>query len=94
MINVLCELRDRQLIDNAEFIRLLYRFAGETADAEELLKRGKAAGITGQGTRPVIFDDGVKPKRKQAIPPAVKDADESISIPKPTGDDLILPPIE
>ncbi len=87
MINVLCELRDRQLIDNAEFIRLLYRFAGESVDAEDLLKRGKAAGITGQGTRPVIFDDGVsKGKRKQAIPPAVKDADESISMPKPSGE--------
>jgi hypothetical protein len=32
-------LRDRGLIDDAELLRLVYRFCGETVDIEELLKR-------------------------------------------------------
>lgn len=32
-------LRDRGLIDDAELLRLIYRFCGETVDIEELLKR-------------------------------------------------------
>lgn len=40
----LTEIRDRELIDDQEFLRLLYRFCGETIDVEEMIKRGKAAG--------------------------------------------------
>jgi hypothetical protein len=36
-------MRDRGLIDDAELLRIVYRFAGEVVDLEELLKRGKAA---------------------------------------------------
>jgi hypothetical protein len=36
-------LRDRGLIDDSEFVRLVYKFAGETGDVEELLAHGKAA---------------------------------------------------
>jgi hypothetical protein len=36
-------LRDRQLIDDAELLTLLYRFVGEPIDVEEMLKRGAAA---------------------------------------------------
>lgn len=38
------DLRDRGLIDDAELLRLVYRFCGETVDIEELLKRGRAVG--------------------------------------------------
>jgi hypothetical protein len=39
---VLTELSDRGLIDDAELLRLVYRFCGETQDVEEMLKRGRA----------------------------------------------------
>jgi hypothetical protein len=41
---VLCQMRDRGLIDDAEHLRLLYRFCGESVDVEEMLARGKNAG--------------------------------------------------
>ncbi len=41
---VLREARDRGLLDDAEFLRLLYRFCGESVDVEEMLARGRAAG--------------------------------------------------
>ncbi len=34
-------LRDRGLIDDAELLRLAYRFAGEVADAQDLLRRAR-----------------------------------------------------
>jgi hypothetical protein len=36
-------LRDRQLIDDAELMRIAYRFAGEVVDIEDLMRRGTAA---------------------------------------------------
>jgi hypothetical protein len=44
IINALNEMRDRQIIDDAEFCRLTYKFIGETTDIEEMLARGKKAG--------------------------------------------------
>lgn len=41
--NVLRDLRDRSLIDDAEMLRLIYRFAGETVDIESILKAGQSA---------------------------------------------------
>ncbi len=43
--SVLQTARDRTLIDDAEFLRLLYRFCGESVDVPEMLARGKAAGL-------------------------------------------------
>lgn len=40
---VLGQARDRGLIDDAEHLRLLYRFCGESVDIEEMLARGKCA---------------------------------------------------
>lgn len=40
----LTELRDRGLIDDAELVRVAYRFFGEVADVSTLLERGKTAG--------------------------------------------------
>lgn len=44
IMSALTELRDRGLIDDAELLRVAYRFFGETADVAALLERGKAAG--------------------------------------------------
>ncbi len=44
LTNTLITLRDRQLIDDGEFLRLVYRFAGEPIEVDEMLARGKAAG--------------------------------------------------
>jgi hypothetical protein len=43
MLNVLSETRSRGLIDDAEFLRLVYRFSGEAVNVEEMLARGSAA---------------------------------------------------
>jgi hypothetical protein len=37
-------LRDRGLIDDAEYVRLAYRFAGEVVDVAKILQDGKRAG--------------------------------------------------
>lgn len=42
--SVVSVARDRGLIDDAEVLRLLYRFCGESVDIEEMLARGRAAG--------------------------------------------------
>lgn len=44
ILNVLNETRGRGLIDDAEFLRLVYRFCGETVNVEEMLARGRSAG--------------------------------------------------
>jgi hypothetical protein len=36
-------LRDRGLIDDAELLRIVYRFSGEVVDIEDMLERGKRA---------------------------------------------------
>ena len=41
-ISVLDDLRDRKLITNDEVLRLIYRFFGETVDADEMLKKAAA----------------------------------------------------
>ncbi len=41
--NSFTNLRDRQIIDDAELLRLVYRFCGENVDVEAMLKRGAAA---------------------------------------------------
>lgn len=43
VIAAFASLRDRGLIDDAEFLRIAYRFAGEVVDIEEMLKRGAKA---------------------------------------------------
>ena len=55
----LAQLRDRGLIDDAELLRLLYRFIGETTEIEEMLARGKAAGTPAAvGPRKGGFPEG------------------------------------
>jgi hypothetical protein len=42
IISVLDDLKDRKLITNEEILRLIYRFFGETIDADEMLKKAAA----------------------------------------------------
>jgi len=42
IIDVLGQLKDRQLITNEEHLRLIYRFFGETVDTEEMLTKAAA----------------------------------------------------
>ncbi|MCC7162297.1 MAG: hypothetical protein IT331_07370 [Anaerolineae bacterium] len=44
-------LRDRGLIDDAEYVRLAYRFAGEVVDVAKILADGKKAGATTTGKK-------------------------------------------
>lgn len=44
VISSFLQLRREGLIDDAELLRLSYKFAGEVVDVEEILKAGKAAG--------------------------------------------------
>ena len=45
VVSALADLRDRCIIDDAEFLRMAYRFGGEVVDVEALLARGQAAGL-------------------------------------------------
>jgi len=70
IISVLDDLKDRQLITNDEILRLIYRFFGETIDADEMLKRA-AAEKGSQGKPPAVNTTGV-PKVKGFDPSAPK----------------------
>lgn len=43
VMGVATQLRDRKLIDDAELLRISYRFMGELVDGEEMLRRGKVS---------------------------------------------------
>ena len=57
---VLQNARDRGLIDDAELLRLLYRFCGESVDIEEMLARGRMAPATPTVAAPVHKAQPVK----------------------------------
>lgn len=44
IVVALGKVRNRGLIDDAEYLRLIYRFAGEAVDVEDMLERGEEAG--------------------------------------------------
>ncbi|MDK2980229.1 MAG: hypothetical protein PWQ55_576 [Chloroflexota bacterium] len=59
MISILDDLRDRKLITNDEFLRLIYRFFGETVDADDMLKRAaKENGEQGERSQPSAGAEG------------------------------------
>jgi hypothetical protein len=60
---VLQTARDRALIDDAEFLRLVYRFCGESVEVPEMLARGRSAGL------PQIAADSTS---RPVLPQAVK----------------------
>ena len=55
--SVLQNARDRALIDDAEYLRLLYRFCGESVEVPEMLARGKAAGFPCPTGNPLTRQD-------------------------------------
>jgi hypothetical protein len=79
MITVLDDMRDRKLIDNDEFLRLIYRFFGETIDAAEMLK--KAAAETGK--------QGEPPAKPESRPPGSITGDPTKKIINPEQDKTI-----
>ena len=80
MVAALGDLRDRGVIDDAELLRMAYRFAGEVADIEALLARGKKAGARGEGKGP-----GFKP---------VPGKPAGVKIDGETGEEKGLPRVE
>jgi hypothetical protein len=73
LVNSLVVLRDREMIDDSEFLRLVYRFAGESVDVDEMLARGKAAGPPKvPGVNPVVSKVDTTPSPAIKTP-ALKD---------------------
>ncbi len=63
------DLRRRQVIDDAELLRMVYKFAGELVDVPDLLKRGTEAGVTkdeGRMTKETTTDDRRQTTDRQA----------------------------
>ena len=58
--SVLGQARDRGLLDDAEYLRLLYRFCGESVDVEEMLARGRKAGTRPDSAAARVKDQPVK----------------------------------
>ena len=54
-------LRDRGLIDDAELLRLVYRFCGESVNVEEMLSRGRQAPVSRQA-EPVVSAQPAAPR--------------------------------
>jgi hypothetical protein len=72
ILTVLTTARDRQLIDDSEFLRLLYKFTGENIDIEEMLRRGAAAPKTLTPEDSPDFD-GASQDDSGGVPAAVSD---------------------
>jgi hypothetical protein len=72
VIGAFLDLRELGLIDDHELLRLAYRFAGEVADVEDLLKRGRSAPkITRPSNSPASDGPRGKPSRTSGRPPGI-----------------------
>jgi hypothetical protein len=58
-------LRDRAMVDDAELLRMVYRFSGEVVDVEDMLRRGKKAGVP---SLPTYWPAGGDPSARQGLP--------------------------
>jgi hypothetical protein len=89
MVSALTNLRDRQVIDDAELLRMIYKFAGEEISIEDMLKRGKKAGVplwpAGGGVAGALVPPGGP--EAPGGPPQKADA----ALPKPPGIRTISP---
>jgi len=72
VINSFIQLRREGLIDDAELLRLAYKFAGEVVDVQELLRAGRAAGPLESGGGPVTGDGAAAGAVRDAAVKAVK----------------------
>jgi hypothetical protein len=68
IIGAFLELRELGFIDDHELIRIAYRFAGEVADIEDLLKRGKAAPKIERGGGGAAAESAAGERRRKASP--------------------------
>jgi hypothetical protein len=50
VVNMLSDLRDRNLITNDEYLRMAYRFAGEIVDVEDMIAAAKREGFPVKGS--------------------------------------------
>ena len=79
MINVLRELKDRDLIANEELLRVIYRFFGESVDALAMLEKAKSQAVDQQGKlTPDTRSSGKNPGLK-TLP--LLDSDENETLP-------------
>ena len=69
MIKVLSDLKDRNLIANDEFLRVVYRFFGESVDAETMLKKAKSEIGEKQGKAPPWPDQSGGDSLDLKLPP-------------------------
>jgi hypothetical protein len=60
IVNMLSDLRDRNMITNDEYLRMAYRFAGEIVDVEDMIAAAKKEGW------PVKWSDIVAEQQRQA----------------------------
>lgn len=60
IIGSFLRLRQGKLIDDAELLRLAYRFAGEVVDVEDMLRRGKSSGLLDLPVESYPFPQKVK----------------------------------
>jgi hypothetical protein len=58
MASALVELYDRGLIDEAELLRMVYRFSGEVVDVQDLVKKGKPKPV--EDSKKVVKPKGAK----------------------------------
>jgi hypothetical protein len=78
----LTDLRDRGVIDDAELLRMVYRFAGEVVDVEDLLARGRKAGPVVKETVSGTAKPGVTPVKGKPAGVKVNDAGDLNGLPK------------
>ncbi len=71
VVGALGDLRNRQAIDDAEMLRMAYRFAGEVVDVENLIRRGRKEGppMNQRDLSPTPSRDGGGNKSKKVTPP-------------------------
>lgn len=82
MINVLSDLKDRDLIANDEFLRVIYRFFGESIDADDMLDRAKQQMNEQQGKAPVKQVNPVGDPAASTLPPIDDGHKDKTPIPK------------
>jgi hypothetical protein len=82
IVSAFGQVRDHNLIDDAELLRLLYRFSGETIDVEDMLERAKAA----QTPNPPYSGGGKNPNTPGAAPGEVSPKSNDKYINPETGD--------
>jgi len=82
MINVLSDMKDRNLIANDEFLRVIYRFFGESIDAADMLERAKQQMNEQQGKAPLKQVNPIGDPNTSTLPPIDDGLKDKTPIPK------------